>query len=101
LLGLQDFGHVASNHPADVDAQLFLVCPSGTHDRHLPSPRRAQPPPWVRNATAGPVVLVPIETAVEKGGVALWGEPGCVCRLPNHRRILATVHFRLKIKTWR
>ena len=32
LFGLQDLGHIAANHPADVDANLFLLRPTRAHD---------------------------------------------------------------------
>src|SRR5215831_12744279 len=54
LLGLQNFGHVATNHPADMHPRLFLVFFGSTrvHLPNLPSPRSAKPPPWVRRAAA-------------------------------------------------
>src|SRR5262249_41245538 len=38
LLGLEDFGHVPPNHPADVDARLFLLRATRAHTDT--SPRR-------------------------------------------------------------
>src|SRR5438132_12141382 len=36
LLGRQDFGHVAADHPADVDANLVLQVSSGIHGSRPP-----------------------------------------------------------------
>src|SRR4029078_12476310 len=35
LFSLQDFGHVAANHPAYMDTNLFFLCSS---DTHVPTP---------------------------------------------------------------
>src|SRR5262245_18771671 len=45
LFGLKVFGHVAANHPANMDACLFLLGFAQAHD-DLPSPRRRSLPPW-------------------------------------------------------
>src|SRR5262249_52124925 len=37
LLGLQDLRHIAADHPADVDAHLFLFRSTSAHDGLLPS----------------------------------------------------------------
>src|SRR5262245_32889651 len=53
LLGVQDFGHVAPDHPADMHADLFLLrlvsAHSDTSPRHG---KRAKPPPWWHHASA-------------------------------------------------
>ncbi len=49
LFGLEDFGHVPADHPANMDANLFLLCPVSIHADSplLPLRRGARsPPPW-------------------------------------------------------
>ena len=53
LFGLQHFRHVPAYHPADVDADLLLLCPVRTHfedsspplARHARDPLRGRRPP--------------------------------------------------------
>ena len=35
LFGLQDFGHIAPNYPANVYANLFILCSTSVHIEHL------------------------------------------------------------------
>jgi hypothetical protein len=44
LFRLEDFGHVAANHPADMDASLFFFRTTRAHDGLLPGTAREAAP---------------------------------------------------------
>src|SRR5438132_10355334 len=61
LFGVQDLRHVAANHPADVDAHLFLLCPVNAHVAPLlPSSRSPE-----RRRSCFTIAPVPIGNVTE------------------------------------
>src|SRR5947208_16939361 len=72
LFGLQDLRHIAANHPANVDACLFLLGTTRAHN-DLPSPRRASSSSSERNASAS-ALFRSVCPGNSRWGE--WGAPG-------------------------
>src|SRR5262249_1568246 len=104
LLGLEHLGHVPADHPADVDANLFLLWSVRAHNHSPPPPpprRAARPPPGGRHAPAiaatednrsGPR---PLQKGREPRGVVGGGPPGRR-QPPTTPRILPVLPPRVK-----
>src|SRR5205823_8806312 len=73
LLGLQNFGHIATNHPPNVDANLFLFSSTYAHERPPPSRHeRAEPP--IRGGCATLLLASRLESAAKDRSGGMLGE---------------------------